>query len=217
MTDENRESQAGTPEGLRARKRAATRAAIEQAAIDLALEHGYDNVTVDMICAASMVSPRTFFNYFGSKEGLAKGLIPAAISDADAETFLAESSDDVLGSLAQRMANALLGGVDGGSWLEERMRLFRGSPELGDKWMEWVAAQEQLLIDLVLARFAANGRSEAETPDLVDEARMLVSLALGVLRFAVQQQQRLGAGAPPIDVAVRHATELIGRIARAQP
>ncbi|MET1016725.1 MAG: TetR family transcriptional regulator, partial [Leifsonia flava] len=54
-------------EGLRARKRAATRAAIERTAIDLALDVGYDNITVEMICDACMVSQRTFFNYFGSK------------------------------------------------------------------------------------------------------------------------------------------------------
>ncbi|WAP52224.1 helix-turn-helix domain containing protein [Arthrobacter sp. ATA002] len=59
--------------GLRARKRAAARSTIERAAVTLVLERGYERVTVDMICASGMVSPRTFFNYFGSKEGVFLG------------------------------------------------------------------------------------------------------------------------------------------------
>lgn len=213
MSDELPEPQPGNPGGLRARKRAATRATIEQAAIELALEHGYDNVTVDMICAASMVSPRTFFNYFGSKEGLAKGLIPAAISDADAASFLADRSDDVLSALAGRMGHALMGGTGDSAWFEARVRVFQGSSELTGKWMEWVAAQEQLLVDLVLERFAAAGRTSAETPDLVDEAKIVVAQAIGVLRFALQRRQALGEAAPSVDDSVRHATALIRRVA----
>ncbi|SDR73071.1 TetR/AcrR family transcriptional regulator [Microterricola viridarii] len=211
--EQHPEQQPGNPDGLRARKRAATRAAIEEAALALSLEHGYDNVTVDMICAASMISQRTFFNYFGSKEGFAKGLIPAAITDADAERFLADRSDDVLGALAQRMAHALMGGAGDGAWFEARMRVFQSSSELTGKWMEWLADQEQLLVDLVLARFAADGRTTAADPELVDEAKMVVSLAIGVLRFTMQQRQAQGASAPPLEETVRHATALVGRIA----
>ncbi|HEV7168905.1 MAG: TetR/AcrR family transcriptional regulator, partial [Chloroflexota bacterium] len=59
--------------GWRVRKRAAAQASIEDTAVSLALKHGYENVTVEMICAASSVSQRTFFNYFGSKEGVILG------------------------------------------------------------------------------------------------------------------------------------------------
>src|SRR5690554_5231153 len=60
-------------EGLRERKRREARAATQRAAIELCLEHGYDAVTVDMICDTAGISARTFYNYFGSREGAVVG------------------------------------------------------------------------------------------------------------------------------------------------
>lgn len=54
--------------GLRERKKRATRAALVEAAVRLAAEHGAENVTVEAISEAAGVSPRTFFNYFDSRD-----------------------------------------------------------------------------------------------------------------------------------------------------
>lgn len=53
--------------GLRERKKRETRLALSQATIRLALERGFDDVSVDDIAAAANVSARTFRNYFTSK------------------------------------------------------------------------------------------------------------------------------------------------------
>lgn len=54
--------------GRRELKKRETRRTIRDAALDLALAHGIDNLTVEAIARAAGVSPRTFFNYFASKE-----------------------------------------------------------------------------------------------------------------------------------------------------
>lgn len=53
--------------GLRERKKRETRLALSHATIRLALERGFDNVSVEDIATASNVSERTFRNYFTSK------------------------------------------------------------------------------------------------------------------------------------------------------
>jgi AcrR family transcriptional regulator len=54
-------------EGLRERKKRATRLALSHATIRLVMERGWDNVTVEDIADAANVSARTFRNYFTGK------------------------------------------------------------------------------------------------------------------------------------------------------
>src|SRR3954471_6393609 len=72
--------------GRRERKKLATRAAVREAALRLAVRHGVENVTVEQIAAEADVAERTFFNHFATKE---EAVVAAAAGGAEA--LVAES------------------------------------------------------------------------------------------------------------------------------
>ncbi|GGE87408.1 TetR/AcrR family transcriptional regulator [Mycetocola zhadangensis] len=198
------------PVGLRARKRAATRSAIEQTAIRLVREHGYDHVTIEMVCDESQVSQRTFFNYFGSKEGVILGP-PPSLDALDGKRFVAERGDDIVLDLVRIVASALLDDTLDAELLQARFLIITTTPELLGRQMVWMNTQEADLTDLVLRRFAVEKRTG---DDLRDEAAMVVALAFTALRFALQKLFAESASGSAEDILV-HASTLIRRIAQA--
>ncbi len=75
--------------GLRERKKRARREALVDAAQTLVLERGLDAVTVEDICAAVGVSPRTFFNYFPAKDDAVLGLEDFSVRPEVVASFVA--------------------------------------------------------------------------------------------------------------------------------
>ncbi len=81
-------------EGLRSRKKRQTRLAIERAALELFLEHDYDEVTIEDICARADVSRKTFFNYFPSKLSVATGNVEPLPDQEQLLVYLEEHSEE---------------------------------------------------------------------------------------------------------------------------
>jgi len=89
---------AATQMGLRARKKQATSTALQRSAIDLFLERGYDETTVQDITDAAGVSQRTFFRYYATKDAVL--LTEHTRRERELAELLASRPDEPLGETA---------------------------------------------------------------------------------------------------------------------
>ncbi len=176
---------------LREKKRELLRSTIEKTAVALVLEHGYPNVTVDMICEESMASQRTFFNYFGSKEAAVLGPPPTGPSPQLLEDFVHRPEGDVLSDLARLMARTLSqhGDMDMELW-RNRREIIRSDPDLLRARTTLLAAKDQEMTRLVVRRLRVregyDENAEDDAAALEDEARLIVNLWWGLARHAMQ-------------------------------
>jgi len=203
-------------DGLRERKRAATQETIERAAISLALEHGYEHVTVDMICEASMVSQRTFFNYFGSKEGVILGGTPPMPTDEEIDAFARATGSSLLADFVTLITSALLKREPDADLFNARRMLIMRTPELVTKETARLGGFEDQFVAIILTRYEVQGRSLATHPELEDEARMVVALATGVLHYVRRRWVKSPPGTSTRDL-LRNSIDLIHRITNDQP
>ena len=199
-------------DSLRNRKRAATRLSIRRAAIELGLEHGYEHVTVDMICSASKISPRTFFNYFGSKEGVYASPNRAMPSEQRRRTFVESNNSGVFDDLFTLIADSLVEVDSNLELFQARRQLIHETPELLHKEKSRISELEETYVDYVLERYRFQGRNNAKTPDLADEAHLVVALVSGAMRFAMQKWVAGNFSTTPEEL-VRNTSALVHRIA----
>jgi AcrR family transcriptional regulator len=91
--------------GLRERKKLATRMALHEAALRLVADRGLDHVSIDDIAVRADVSPRTFFNYFSSKDDAVLGLDPDSSAEQVA-AFLARPAHETPVQALRAVAHA---------------------------------------------------------------------------------------------------------------
>ena len=99
--------------GLRERKKQQTRHRLEAAAVAIVAEDGIENLTIDAVSERAEVSPRTFFNYFDSKEDAILGLRTEGDTRQFVEAVVAELPpaplvDNVLEMLVRVSDSAML-------------------------------------------------------------------------------------------------------------
>ena len=141
-----------TDRGLRDRKKQQTRAALIEAALRLVDERGLDNVTVEDISAAADVSPRTFFNYFPTKD---EALIGDHTTDDELMRSRFLSADPALSVIEALLfaAEPVVGAIeqDREIW-RRRIRVMTNNPQLVAGMMTRSAHSERELIVAIASR-----------------------------------------------------------------
>jgi AcrR family transcriptional regulator len=170
---------------LRERKKAATREALQATALRMAVRDGLDALTVEAIAEAVDVSPRTFFNYFGSKE---EALLPSdearheelqraiAARPADEPPLVALHAvvRDLAVRISERREETTL-----------RMQLVRENPSLLPRHLANFATFERVLVEAIAARTGLD-------PDRDLYPSLAATAAVGALRSASQLWRNQG-------------------------
>jgi AcrR family transcriptional regulator len=185
-------------EGLRERKKAETHRALASAALHLADQLGPERVTVEAIAEAAGVSPRTFFNYFSSKEDAIVG-IASAQSSALLADLLARPQDepplDALRAVVLAAAERLRAGGD--DWVV-RHRLIQRHHSLAVTRNAWFAEVERRMADEIARRTGLD-------PGIDVYPALVVNATLGAMRVAIdvwQERDRQGSLDDLIDNAI---------------
>jgi AcrR family transcriptional regulator len=173
------------PAGLRERKKARTRSAIQSHALRLFREHGYDQTTVQQIIEEADVSESTFFRYFPTKADvvLFDDLDPLIV-----EAFRRQPPE--LSSL-QALRRAFREAFEELSSEEvadqtDRMQLSLSVPELRSAILDQFAGAMSLLTD-VLAERTGQDRNDVAVRTL---AGALVGVAISVMFAAADDSTK---------------------------
>jgi AcrR family transcriptional regulator len=165
------------PTGRRERKKAATRRALQEAALRLVAQRGFDRVTVEDIAEAADVSKRTFFNYFSTKEQAVLGGVPGtretirqSLASRPADESPLQALEAVLGALASELA-------DNQPDPATRRRLIRAEPQLLAASVAAWGELERGLVEAMAERLGLD-------PERDLYPALLVSASISVVRVA---------------------------------
>lgn len=170
--------------GLRERKRLATRRAIQLAAVSIARERGLDATTVDEIARVADVSPRTFFNYFSSKEEAVVGDGPELPPDEAQAVFVADRAP-IFRGLARLISVSITPALSDHEIVQLRRVFMKSHPELAGRRWATMHRFEAQVIEVVTRRLVDEFPAlEAEPESLARRARLTALLAIAAMRSA---------------------------------
>ncbi len=146
------------PTGLRERKKARTRAAIQSHALRLFREQGYDATTVQQIIEEVEVSASTFFRYFPTKADVVLSdefdpVIVAAFRDQPRELSVIQALRAAFARAFAQISD------DDRAVQQDRMLLVLSVPELRGAMLDQFASAMGLLAEIIAER---TGRSPTD-------------------------------------------------------
>jgi AcrR family transcriptional regulator len=171
--------------GLRERKKAATRLAIERAAVDIAYDQGYEAATAEAIAARAGVSLRTFFNYFSSKDVAIAGEGPTVIEEERARRVLEEAGSDTLKGIARVVEVSVTEQGQDPELKRRRRRLINAYPPLMHLHFTEFARFDTQLVHVVAGHLREHPslRRVATRLTVEDEARLAVAMVSATVRY----------------------------------
>jgi AcrR family transcriptional regulator len=145
---------------LREQKKQATKAALRAAALRLALERGPENVRVDDIAEAAGVSPRTYNNYFSSRE---QAIIAAVTAERASRVASAVAARAAAVSLADAVIDAVVGQYsEPDDNARDALAMITTSSALRACYVDTVAAIEGPLAEAIAERHQGMDRLTAD-------------------------------------------------------
>jgi len=183
-----------------------TRLDLALAAFELAREHGLANVRVPQIAALTGVSPRTFNNYFASKEAaiawpaIRRGArLAAGLADRPPGEPLADALAEAAASLYEQDE---IDGLPAG-WLRDFRALVAAEPALHGEYLKAANAVEAAFADAIARRI---GAEEGQL-----EPQVLAAVVAGAERAAVRYWARQADPSSTLADVVRAAVTMAVR------
>lgn len=143
-------------EGLRERKKRERSQALRTAAIELTLENGFSNVTIEDICTRCGVSRRTFFNYYPSKEEALLGRANTIFDDEDqpaiAEFEAGGPSGSLISDLTHLLTFVVRTRLNKREEIHRYHRILKREPELMQAQMSRMGNSERLFREMIQRR-----------------------------------------------------------------
>jgi AcrR family transcriptional regulator len=145
----------------RERKKLETRQALEQAALRLFAEQGYEQTTVEDIAEAADVAVRTFFRYFSSKQDVLFGdVVTDRVKRLRTELAARPPTESPLESVVAVMDMLDFDGPDEEQQILARMDLMRQQPSFVGRYLEIIDDMRQAVVDFVAGRTGLDPRRE---------------------------------------------------------
>ena len=172
--------------GLRERKHAETRSRLEEAAVHLALKDGLEKTTIDAMSVMANVSPRTFFNYFESKEDAILGVyVDEKAHDESIDTLQFSADDDIVESVVELVIRFINPSKDSHKLHKKRRELIRQYPALLEKQITRISKINDVLNakvkDMIALKHPTLSLEIAET-----SSEVVVMTCIGGVKIAVK-------------------------------